>query len=102
MAGKLDFGVVPKQQKAIAQLGIFIAGVPKSAPNKAQYCSLKDADGFGEVGRDGRSLPAADGELAELALDGARRAPAAAGDDALLEDLVEHPVMKAAPVLRGE
>jgi multiple sugar transport system substrate-binding protein len=35
VVGKLDFGVVPKQQKAIAQLGIFIAGVPKSAPNKA-------------------------------------------------------------------
>ena len=34
VAGKLDFGVVPKQEKAIAQLGIFIAGVPKSAPNK--------------------------------------------------------------------
>jgi multiple sugar transport system substrate-binding protein len=33
--GKLDFGVVPKVEKAIAQLGIFIAGVPKSAPNKA-------------------------------------------------------------------
>lgn len=32
--GKLDFGVVPKQVKAIAQMGIFIAGVPKSAPNK--------------------------------------------------------------------
>ena len=35
VAGKLDFGVVPKQAKAVAQLGIFIAGVPKSAPNKA-------------------------------------------------------------------
>lgn len=34
MVGKLDFGVVPKQVKAIAQLGIFIAGVPTSAPNK--------------------------------------------------------------------
>ena len=34
VVGKLDFGVVPKQEKAIAQLGIFIAGVPKSAPNK--------------------------------------------------------------------
>jgi multiple sugar transport system substrate-binding protein len=33
--GKLDFGVVPKQVKAISQMGIFIAGVPKSAPNKA-------------------------------------------------------------------
>lgn len=32
--GKLDFGIVPKQEKAIAQLGIFIAAVPKSAPNK--------------------------------------------------------------------
>ncbi len=35
VAGKLDFGVVPAQTKAIAQMGIFIAGVPKSAPNKA-------------------------------------------------------------------
>jgi len=35
VVGKLDFGVVPKQVKAIAQMGIFIAGVPKSAPNKA-------------------------------------------------------------------
>lgn len=35
VAGKLDFGVVPKQVKAMAQMGIFIAGVPKSAPNKA-------------------------------------------------------------------
>ncbi|WP_028748352.1 extracellular solute-binding protein [Rhizobium mesoamericanum] len=35
VVGKLDFGVVPKQVKAISQLGIFIAGVPKSAPNKA-------------------------------------------------------------------
>lgn len=32
--GKLDFAVVPKQEQAIAQIGIFIAGVPKSAPNK--------------------------------------------------------------------
>ncbi len=35
VAGKLDFGVVPKKEKAIAQMGIFIAGIPKSAPNKA-------------------------------------------------------------------
>ena len=35
VAGKLDFGVVPSQAKAISQMGIFIAGVPKSAPNKA-------------------------------------------------------------------
>ena len=34
VAGKLDFGVVPKVEKAISQMGIFIAGVPKSAPNK--------------------------------------------------------------------
>ncbi len=26
---------MPKEEKAIAQIGIFIAGVPKSAPNKA-------------------------------------------------------------------
>jgi multiple sugar transport system substrate-binding protein len=35
VAGKLDFGVVPKKEQAIAQMGIFIAAVPKSAPNKA-------------------------------------------------------------------
>ena len=35
VAGKLDFGVVPKKEKAIAQMGIFIASVPKSAPNKS-------------------------------------------------------------------
>jgi multiple sugar transport system substrate-binding protein len=32
--GKLDFGVVPKQVKALAQVGIFIHGVSVSAPNK--------------------------------------------------------------------
>ena len=32
--GKLDFGVVPKQEKALAQIGIFIHGVSTSAPNK--------------------------------------------------------------------
>ncbi len=32
--GRLDFGVVPKQVEAIAQMGIFIASVPKSAPHK--------------------------------------------------------------------
>jgi multiple sugar transport system substrate-binding protein len=35
VVGKLDFGVIPKKEKAIGQLGIFIAGIPKSAPNKA-------------------------------------------------------------------
>jgi multiple sugar transport system substrate-binding protein len=35
VAGKLDFGIVPKQVSAISQMGIFIAGIPKSAPNKA-------------------------------------------------------------------
>jgi len=35
VVGKLGFAVVPKQVSAIAQIGIFIAGVPKSAPNKA-------------------------------------------------------------------
>jgi multiple sugar transport system substrate-binding protein len=40
--------VVPKKVSAIAQMGIFIAGVPKSAPNKANaiaflkwYCSAE-------------------------------------------------------------
>jgi multiple sugar transport system substrate-binding protein len=48
VVGKLDFGVVPKKVSAIAQMGIFIAGVPKSAPNKANaiaflkwYCSAE-------------------------------------------------------------
>jgi multiple sugar transport system substrate-binding protein len=34
MVGKLDFGVVPKQELALAQIGIFIHGVSVSAPNK--------------------------------------------------------------------
>jgi multiple sugar transport system substrate-binding protein len=42
VVGKLDFGVVPKQEKAIAQLGIFIAGVPKSAPNKDNAIAYLD------------------------------------------------------------
>jgi multiple sugar transport system substrate-binding protein len=33
VVGKLDFGVVPKQETAIAQIGIFIHGVSASAPN---------------------------------------------------------------------
>lgn len=38
--GKLDFGVVPKQEEAIGQMGIFIAAVPKSAPNKSAAISF--------------------------------------------------------------
>jgi multiple sugar transport system substrate-binding protein len=34
VVGKLDFGVVPRQESAIAQIGIFIHGVSASAPNK--------------------------------------------------------------------
>ncbi len=34
VVGKLDFGVVPKKELAIAQIGIFIHGVSVSAPNK--------------------------------------------------------------------
>jgi multiple sugar transport system substrate-binding protein len=34
VVGKLDFAVVPKQEQAIAQIGIFIHGVSASAPNK--------------------------------------------------------------------
>ncbi|MBA2536247.1 MAG: extracellular solute-binding protein [Actinobacteria bacterium] len=34
VVGKLDFGVVPKQEEAKAQIGIFISAVPKAAPNK--------------------------------------------------------------------
>jgi multiple sugar transport system substrate-binding protein len=34
VVGKLDFGVVPKKELAIAQIGIFIHGVSASAPNK--------------------------------------------------------------------
>ncbi len=34
VAGKLDFAVVPEEEEAKAQIGIFISGVPKEAPNK--------------------------------------------------------------------
>jgi multiple sugar transport system substrate-binding protein len=57
VVGKLDFGVVPKKEKAIAQIGIFIAGVPKSAPNKANaiaflkwYCSAATQAKLAEAG----------------------------------------------------
>jgi len=42
VVGKLDFGVVPKQEVALGQMGIFIAGVPKSAPNKEAAISFLD------------------------------------------------------------
>lgn len=42
------------------------------------------------------------GELAHLTLDATRIAPAAAGDDALLQDFIEHALMKRFPVLRGK
>ena len=42
VAGKLDFGVVPKQEEAIGQMGIFIAAVPKSAPHKEAAISFLD------------------------------------------------------------
>jgi hypothetical protein len=41
-------------------------------------------------------------EVAHLALDPARITAAAAGDDAILEKLVEHAVMKCFAQLRGE
>lgn len=34
VVGQLDFGVVPAQEKAVAQIGIFISAVSTSAPNK--------------------------------------------------------------------
>ena len=40
VVGQLDFGVVPKQEEAIGQMGIFIAAVPKSAPNKSAAISF--------------------------------------------------------------
>lgn len=40
VVGKLDFAVVPKQEVALGQMGIFIAAVPKSAPNKEAAISF--------------------------------------------------------------
>jgi multiple sugar transport system substrate-binding protein len=42
VVGQLDFGVVPKQEVALGQMGIFIAAVPKSAPNKEAAISFLD------------------------------------------------------------
>ena len=41
-------------------------------------------------------------KVAHLALDAARVAPVAAGDDPLLQDFIEYAVMKGHSVLRGE
>ena len=43
-----------------------------------------------------------EGEVAHLALDASQVAPIAAGDDPLLENLVEESAMKRFPLLRGE
>lgn len=42
VVGKLDFAVVPKVEEAFGQMGIFIAAVPKSAPNKDAAVSFLD------------------------------------------------------------
>jgi multiple sugar transport system substrate-binding protein len=44
VVGKLDFGVVPKQEEAIGQMGIFIAAVPKGAPHKD--CAIQFLDWY--------------------------------------------------------
>jgi multiple sugar transport system substrate-binding protein len=80
LVGKLDFGVVPKQEKAISQMGIFIAGVPKSAPNKANaieflkwYCSPAIQGKLAEAGsipvkRSGFAVPKPGNRLIPVAL----------------------------------
>jgi len=68
----------------------------------AQYCSLNDSHGLGEIHRrGGRWKRVADGILAELALDGARGTVAAAGDDALLQKLLENARVKGGAVSGG-
>ena len=47
--GKLDFGVVPKQQLALAQIGIFIHGVSVSAPNKDNAIAFMKWYGSNEI-----------------------------------------------------
>jgi hypothetical protein len=54
------------------------------------------------IGGGGLSARGAEWEAAHLAFDAARIAPVSAGDDAFLEDFVEHGFMEGLPSPRGE
>jgi hypothetical protein len=70
---------------------------------KPQYCSLKYSDSFSDVDRrQGNTLPGSDREIAHLALNPAEVAAVAAGDDAFLEYLGKHCLMKGFLLRRGE
>jgi len=68
-----------------------------------QYSSLNDPEGLFDTDRlERRGVTRAQREVAHLALDPAWIAAAAVGDDAFLQNLLQHPVMKLFPQLRGE
>ncbi len=73
-------------------------------PAYAQYGSFKDdPDCLRYVDRGRRFVGSApDREAAHLALDAARVAPVPTGDDAFLQDFVEHGFMEGFPLPRGE
>src|SRR5215469_12447245 len=72
-------------------------------PGSPQYRSLKYSDSFFDVdGRQGPACSTPERIVAHLTFDAARISSVAAGDDAFLQDFVEHGVMKAAPLARGE
>ena len=72
-------------------------------PGLAQYCSFKGNDHDPDLHpRQRRCAAGPQREVAHLALHAARVAAAPAAGDALLEDLVEHALMKGRPLLRGE
>ena len=76
VVGKLDFGVVPKQVKAIAQIGIFIHGVSASAPNKDNAITFLKWYATDAGPGDARAMPARARPHEPFADRGSRGAPA--------------------------
>src|SRR6266404_5220778 len=70
---------------------------------KPQYCSFKNLDRLSKVEGSGRAaLSGAKGKVAHLALHASRVTAVAAGDNPLLENLVQRAFMKSLSVPRGE
>src|SRR5437667_12278693 len=70
---------------------------------RPQYSSLNYSNSFCDVDQLERfGVTRSQRELAHLALDAARIAPTVAGDDALLQNLLQHAVMKLFSQPRGE
>ena len=73
------------------------------SPDKPQYSSLNDPDGFGKIEmRQGFASSVAPGIVAEFPLDPTLIVTVAAGYAFFVEDFLQHLVMELGLALRGE